>query len=493
MWLSKCRKDVSLLGFIDSFKSGRLAKKKIYLFNHFKKGMPRSNYDLILVASGANREIAELLQSEELPYAIIHVPSYLMENLLPVSLSERINRIKITFISWFFRPELHLFFGEHGGKFIGNNKYYYLYLKNNHDLPAYWVVDQQENPGILEELKQAGIRVVDFNSLDFYRLLYQASYFYFDNMTWQRKYPWLRFYKARIIHMSHGVGLKTTEKMLIPDAFLAELNAKEKKRLDSKIFKNHLLVSTSDFYARNVSSPAYDTPLDRVVLSGYPKNDLFYREIKGSDIYVDSDSLETIDTFKKDGGQVIVYAPTFRDMDARFQCGAIIDFAELDTFLKANKLLFVIKGHTSVNGSAVSSGVGSESSGGYDNILLYANQRDGYPLLNKADILITDYSSIYMDFLHSNKPIIFFVYDYQEYIANHRELQFDYEEMTPGPKVKTDVELRQWITHFLVKNEDGFQGNRKKIKNLSFKHKDGSSSARIYDKIVDTHVVDHKP
>lgn len=61
---------------------------------------------------------------------------------------------------------------------------------------------------------------------------------------------------------------------------------------------------------------------------------------------------------------------------------------------------------------------------------------DVYPLLPKTDVLITDYSSIYYDYiLMPEKDVLLFPFDYQDYIRNSRDLAYDYLTYTPGVKV----------------------------------------------------------
>ncbi|MCP5049914.1 MAG: hypothetical protein GY940_22290 [bacterium] len=474
MWIRKCRPDVSVLGFIDSFKKGKIAGKRVYQFYEFRIYFTREDFDQVLVASEASHTITNLLERYRIAYSIATVRTYLMENLLPTPMAEQWRALKIKFKALFFKRNIHLFFGEHGGKFIGNNKYYYLYLKNKVKEPVYWVV---EDKALYDELSSKGVDVKDFNGKDFPSLLFKASHFYFDNMTWQRKYPWLRYFKADIIHMSHGVGLKLTERMRVPDEFFRALTAKELERFDSKIFSNRLLVSTSEFYARNVSVPAYSTPMENVTLSGYPKNDLFYKDIPGSSVFSDEEVMRQVAEFKNKGHRLIVYAPTFRDMDTQFRYADVIDYPTFDEYLRENRLLLVIKGHTTVSNGPASTG---EEPFTFTNILFYDTRRDGYPLLKEADLLVTDYSSIYMDFLHCRKPVLYFIYDYDRYIADHRVIQFDYNEMTPGPKAANYEELIRWLTHFLVDRKDGFEEQRQKILELAFKYHDGDASKRIY-------------
>jgi CDP-glycerol glycerophosphotransferase len=58
---------------------------------------------------------------------------------------------------------------------------------------------------------------------------------------------------------------------------------------------------------------------------------------------------------------------------------------------------------------------------------------DIYESISEYDCLITDYSSIYFDFLLSNKPIIFAPFDLQEYKQKERSLYFEFEEVTIKP------------------------------------------------------------
>ena len=54
-----------------------------------------------------------------------------------------------------------------------------------------------------------------------------------------------------------------------------------------------------------------------------------------------------------------------------------------------------------------------------------------------ADLLVTDYSSVFFDYANLKRPMIFFVYDIEEYRDNLRGFYFDFEEKAPGPLVKT--------------------------------------------------------
>lgn len=62
------------------------------------------------------------------------------------------------------------------------------------------------------------------------------------------------------------------------------------------------------------------------------------------------------------------------------------------------------------------------------------NEEEIYEALNKYDLLIVDYSSIFFDFLITGKPIIHAPFDLDNYQKNSRQLYFDYDDicLTPG-------------------------------------------------------------
>ena len=124
----------------------------------------------------------------------------------------------------------------------------------------------------------------------------------------------------------------------------------------------------------------------------------------------------------------------------------------------------------------------------YDNIIMYDNSKDIQPLLKLSDVLITDYSSVYVDYLLLDRPVIFFPYDYEKYIQKDRDLLFDYDWITPGPKCYSQDELQKTLSDCILGQKDDFVANREEIKNLAFKYKDGNASRRIWDYIKEKYI-----
>ena len=72
---------------------------------------------------------------------------------------------------------------------------------------------------------------------------------------------------------------------------------------------------------------------------------------------------------------------------------------------------------------------------------MFENNLDLYELLGDTDFLITDFSSIYFDYLHLSKPIIFITNYLKQYEKTRGLLMGTYEEITPGICVKSEDDL----------------------------------------------------
>jgi CDP-glycerol glycerophosphotransferase (TagB/SpsB family) len=134
-----------------------------------------------------------------------------------------------------------------------------------------------------------------------------------------------------------------------------------------------------------------------------------------------------------------LYMPTWRESRHNFILSAGFDFDLLNKIMTIKKQIFLIKVHPGVN-------LNLEEMSMYSNIIILDKKIDVYPILPFTDILITDYSSIYYDYLLLNdKHILLFPFDYEDYITYNRDLAFDYNKYTPGKRIYTFNDL---LTYF---------------------------------------------
>ncbi len=155
--------------------------------------------------------------------------------------------------------------------------------------------------------------------------------------------------------------------------------------------------------------------------------------------------------------------PTFRESETLFFEN--FDKNDFQKFLAENTLLFCIKLHPKSKLNEEFKNIQSE------NIMLINKDADSYVFLKLADVLITDYSSIYFDYLLLDRPIIFFAYDLKEYLNDSRKMYFDYDEFTPGEKVWDYQGLKNSIAKIIENNGDyqnRYSDFRKKIRKKVF-------------------------
>jgi CDP-glycerol glycerophosphotransferase (TagB/SpsB family) len=108
--------------------------------------------------------------------------------------------------------------------------------------------------------------------------------------------------------------------------------------------------------------------------------------------------------------------------------------------------------------------------------------QDIYTIINNFDLLITDYSSIYIDFLLTKRPIIFAPFDLEEYTRNDRELYFNYNDVTPGPKCQNWDEVLVELKKF-ISGEDDYKEERQIVNDRFKTFQDGNASERIVEYI----------
>lgn len=190
-------------------------------------------------------------------------------------------------------------------------------------------------------------------------------------------------------------------------------------------FKVDYVLNCSDFFTPFMIS-AFGIESDKLLTLGYPRNDVFFTNKKER-------ILSIIDnTFQNP--RKILYMPTFRVADINdksFSPFASFGFSvnEFNKFLDENNYVFLHKGHNQDGDLSSRNKLGerfiSIDDTNCDNI---------YTLLKDIDVLITDYSSVYFDFLLLNKPIILAPFDFENYISNSRPLYFDYYKELPHKK-----------------------------------------------------------
>lgn len=381
-----------------------------------------------------------------------------------------------------------LFIGRSGGGFLDNIKYLFLHLEEMGKQDAHWKdkLDYSyltEDGDLFNRFKKENLRVLHYPGIKAAWFMMRTGLLIVDNVDWiqRNKYHFLR--NAKKIQLWHGVFLKKIE--LDNTQIINSMNSGLMKMyytLKGRFPHYDMLLSPSPFFTGNVFTNAI--PARRIYESNYPRTDCLTGE--ENDLYfigTDRDAVERVENFRRKGYKIVLYAPTFRDTGGDAISGEYLDINRLSDFGGKNRIVFVLKFHRWGTSDNPLRNISS-----LENIIFHSHSTDVYPLLPGIDLLITDYSSIYLDYLLLSRPVVFFPYDREKYVSRDRELYFDYESMTPGPKCYNQEELEKEMNRFLKEGIDNYGKERDKIRDLTFKYKDGKSSERIWDFIYSNYL-----
>jgi CDP-glycerol glycerophosphotransferase len=121
-----------------------------------------------------------------------------------------------------------------------------------------------------------------------------------------------------------------------------------------------------------------------------------------------------------------------------------------------------------------------------ENIKQVPRDTDTQELLYITDILITDYSTIYHDFLLLNRPILLYTYDYDEYVSKRGIYYDNLKEIAPGPLIYNFNDLVEALKN-IDKIKIEYEKKRIELRDYFNKYIDGNSSERLlkYLRLID--------
>lgn len=236
--------------------------------------------------------------------------------------------------------------------------------------------------------------------------------------------------------------------------------------------KNHRNYTKAIVSSKNIKkhyAEAFGISENKVISTGVPRTDIFFDEAYKSNKTEELYSKYPVLKNKK----VIMFAPTFRGSG---QKSAYYDFYKLDIKKLYESLgeeyIIIMKLHPFIKDVPIIDEIYK------DFIIDLSNEREINDLLFISDILITDYSSVCFEYALLNRPMIFFAYDLEEYIAS-RDFYYPYESFVPGPIVRNTDEIIDRI-----KREDFSQEKLEHFRNKFFDHFDGKSTQRVVDMLI---------
>ncbi|WP_440894786.1 CDP-glycerol glycerophosphotransferase family protein [Amphibacillus sp. Q70] len=245
------------------------------------------------------------------------------------------------------------------------------------------------------------------------------------------------------------------------------------------------IASYSELY-NGVMGECFSVPKHNFSITGLPRNDFLYSS-NGRELL--AKALQTDDIQSK---KIVFYMPTYRKSTTLGENSGnknsanifgfdVFNLEYFTDFLKENDIVFVTKLHP-LEEVQYSQAMVSDQIYFLDDQMLFREGIDLYQILNAVDLLITDYSSIYIDFLLLNRPMLFTPTDLEDYMNTRGLILNPYEEYTPGPKVIDQLNLQRELLN-LLSNHDLYLEERTKLLKIFHTFTDGHSAERIWSRI----------
>lgn len=282
-----------------------------------------------------------------------------------------------------------------------------------------------------------------------------------------------QFYRAlsrNVMLLVHGAGIKSTPAR----HEIAKADQMNKYR---QILRNtdYIVVGREDEGDHYMNCPELADVKRPVFLPlGMPRNDYLFENKDNPEIIRSIDKKIGVD---KRLHKIVLYAPTYREFREDNEAMTdflIAQFEQMDKKLKEQKVVLLYRPHYFVIGL-------KQRFKEFTNIHYAGNdefseQRD---LMLYADTVISDYSSIYIDFLLLDRPVMFYPFDLERYLDT-RGLMLDYgnDLHFPGPRLKSLKDLLDITPGELKKY------NPEQSKKYFFKYPDGNATRRVTEYLL---------
>lgn len=363
---------------------------------------------------------------------------------------------------------------ESQGDMSDNSWALYEYMKDNGYLKQYhviWLVDDlteaQKNHWLNTEFIEKNTDCKP--DAQWTKALATCKWFIYDHCDVIA--PFVKRPEQQVIYLSHGCGYKAA------------------KGGDPTVnpTRNDMITVTGPL-AADYMSAFYSEPIEKMQITGYPRLDYFFKD--------NSQIVNVVNERWRfnDYDKVIYWMPTFRQSVAKelsedylnSQTGLPIfetedSLKQFSDYLKKHNLLLVFKLHHLQANLPVFQKQ-------FDNILIVHDEdlRDMgiqlYQFIPLADAMISDYSSITVDYLLLDRPMIFTLDDYDQYDKSRGLYPKNAIDYMKGYHVYNQKELQDSLTE-IVSGIDKYKDERHAIMSDYHTYVDGNSSERVLKQI----------
>lgn len=351
-----------------------------------------------------------------------------------------------------------------GKQFSDNPRAIYEYLKEHYpEYKLYWSIERRS----IHKFEDKEIKSIKRFSLKWLYLMNRAKYW----ITNSRLPLWIPKPSNTIyVQTWHGTPLKKLATDM-EEVHMPGTNTEQYKRSFLREANKWDFLISPNAYSTEIFKRAFSFNKN-ILETGYPRNDYL----------INNNNIKMINKIKSNLGipidkKIILYAPTWRDNQYytpgkyKFRIQMDLDLLkrELSTeYCILLRLHYLIAENLDF----------SNYKGFIFDLTFHDDIRDLYLI---SDILVTDYSSVFFDYAILKRPMIFYVYDLEEYRDTLRGFYFDFENEAPGPLVKTTEEL---ISSIISLNEHNFPNDKFiEFHNQFCYLEDGKATERVVNNI----------
>lgn len=343
--------------------------------------------------------------------------------------------------------------------FADNSKYLFLHATTMKDVRAIWIARSRPLVSILREHGYEAHLIGSLKGI-YYSL--RAGVTVFDAFPYLEN--WRLAGRTKSVLLWHGKGFKKTGH---ENALLAH---GRNRITHPQFFMPFTRTVATSPYTAELMSKTFKMPREHVWVTGLPRTDVFFRHISGQEIDSQPELHRLAELKRRQPGTYILYAPTFRRW-RHDPLGPLRDRIFLDTLERENIYLYINLHPSRYHHQNIEPPDSPR-------VIFLTPVMDTYPSQPLFDLLITDYSSIFANFVLLDKPIIFFAHDLERY-RRENGLYDDFERLVPGPLAGTIEEL----IAALVRG-DAWVKKRRDARHLLFTHTDGEASERLVQEIL---------